>query len=139
MGTTRRRRGMDARFSPRPVSEAHAHNHTIPMNGSQPYDWNFARHLSRRCFRDPGPPHRRVNPIVPIRLSQPHKSSFFRVSPTPKKRGQDRMAAKSSRSYGGINLNMIFCKPFFIVLYTKYGLLQTIHFWMLCCKTPTLE
>jgi hypothetical protein len=38
-----------------------------------------------------------------------------------------------------INLNMIFCNQFFIVLYTKYCLLQTIHFWMLCCKTPTLE
>jgi hypothetical protein len=37
-----------------------------------------------------------------------------------------------------INLNMIFCNPFFIVLYTKYGLLQNIHLSMICSKPSIL-
>jgi hypothetical protein len=37
-----------------------------------------------------------------------------------------------------INLNMLFCNPFFIVFYTKYGLLQNIHLSMICSKPSIL-
>jgi hypothetical protein len=37
-----------------------------------------------------------------------------------------------------INLNMTFCNPVFIVLYTKYGLLQNIHIGMICSKSSIL-
>jgi hypothetical protein len=33
-----------------------------------------------------------------------------------------------------INLNMTLCNPYFIVLYTKYGLLKNIHLSMICSK-----
>jgi hypothetical protein len=33
-----------------------------------------------------------------------------------------------------INTNMTFCNPFFMVIYTKYGLLKNIHLSLICSK-----